>query len=88
MRELEAALARGRATDELPVRPEYWALALMNVGIAELWAGHPDAARQHLEDALEPDAPDLTAVHRGRVASRTWPSRRRSRGSRCRSRSS
>ena len=39
-------------TDELPVRPEYRALALMNVGIAELWAGRPDEARQHLEDAL------------------------------------
>ena len=44
----------GATTDanELPVRPDYWALALMNLGIAELWAGHPDDARQHLEDAL------------------------------------
>ena len=24
----------------------------MNLGIAELWAGHPNDARQHLEDAL------------------------------------
>ena len=38
--------------NELPVRSEYWALTLMNVGMAELWAGHSDAARQHLEDAL------------------------------------
>ena len=51
VRELEAALA-AEGTDELPVRPEYWALALMNVGIAELWAGRPEEARQHLEDAL------------------------------------
>ncbi len=51
VRELEAALA-AEGTDELPVRPEYLALALMNVGIAELWAGRPEAARQHLEDAL------------------------------------
>ena len=34
------------------MRPEYQALTLMNVGIAELWAGRPDEARQHLEDAL------------------------------------
>ena len=34
------------------MRPEYWALTLMNLGIAELWAGRPDDARQHLEDAL------------------------------------
>ena len=51
VRGLEAALA-AEGTDELPVRPEYWALTLMNVGIAELWAGRPDEARQHLEDAL------------------------------------
>jgi LuxR family transcriptional regulator, maltose regulon positive regulatory protein len=49
---LEAALATGAAPNELPVRPDYWALALMNLGIAELWAGRPDEARQHLEDAL------------------------------------
>ena len=51
VRGLEAALA-AEGTDELPVRPEYLALTLMNVGIAELWAGRPDEARQHLEDAL------------------------------------
>ena len=51
LRGLEAALA-AEGTDELPVRSEYWALTLMNVGMAELWAGHSDAARQHLEDAL------------------------------------
>ena len=51
LRGLEAALD-AEGTDELPVRPEYWALTLMNVGIAELWAGRPDKARQHLEDAL------------------------------------
>ncbi len=51
LRGLEAAHT-ARGTDELPVRPEYWALTLMNVGMAELWAGHSDAARQHLEDAL------------------------------------
>lgn len=51
VRGLEAALT-AEGTDELRVRSEYWALALMNVGIAELWAGRPDEARQHLEDAL------------------------------------
>ncbi len=35
------------------MRPDYWALALMNLGIAELWGGRPDDARQHLEDALD-----------------------------------
>ena len=51
-RGLEAALGATAEADELPVRPDYWALALMNLGIAELWAGRPDDARQHLEDAL------------------------------------
>ena len=40
------------AATELSVRPEYRALTLMNLGITELWAGHADEARQHLEDAL------------------------------------
>ena len=52
MRGLEAALGATAEASELPVRPEYRALALMNLGIAELWAGRPDDARQHLEDAL------------------------------------
>jgi LuxR family maltose regulon positive regulatory protein len=52
MRGLEGALAAAAEVDELPVPPDYWALVLMNLGIAELWAGHPDDARQHLEDAL------------------------------------
>ena len=52
LRALEAALGATADANELPVRPDYWALALMNLGIAELWAGHPDDARQHLEDAL------------------------------------
>ena len=52
LRGLEAALGASADANELPVRPDYWALALMNLGIAELWAGHPDDARQHLEDAL------------------------------------
>jgi LuxR family maltose regulon positive regulatory protein len=52
MRRLEAALGATAETNELPIRPDYSALALMNLGIAELWAGHADDARQHLEDAL------------------------------------
>ena len=52
LRALEAALGATADANELPVRPDYWALALMNLGIAELWAGHHDDARQHLEDAL------------------------------------
>jgi LuxR family transcriptional regulator, maltose regulon positive regulatory protein len=51
-RELEAALGVAAEVDEVPVPPDYWALALLNLGIAELWAGHPEDARQHLEDAL------------------------------------
>jgi LuxR family transcriptional regulator, maltose regulon positive regulatory protein len=51
-RGLETALGAAAEADELPVPPDYWALALMNLGIAELWAGRPDDARQHLEDAL------------------------------------
>ena len=52
-RELEAALGAVAEVDEVPVPPDYWALALMNLGIAELWAGRPDEAQQHLDDALE-----------------------------------
>jgi LuxR family transcriptional regulator, maltose regulon positive regulatory protein len=52
MRALDAALGATSETNELPVRPEYWALARMNLGIAELWSGRPDEARRHLEDAL------------------------------------
>ena len=51
-RELEAALGAAAEVDEVPVPPDYWALALMNLGIAELWAGRPDDAQKHLEDAL------------------------------------
>ena len=47
VRDLEAVLA-----DEHLVPAEYQALALMNLGIAELWAGRPEEARQNLEDAL------------------------------------
>ena len=51
-RGLEVALGAAAEVDELPVPPDYWALALMNLGIVELWAGRPGDARQHLEDAL------------------------------------
>ena len=51
-RRLKAALDATPETHELPVPPDYLALALMNLGLAELWAGRPDEARQHLEDAL------------------------------------
>jgi LuxR family maltose regulon positive regulatory protein len=53
MRELEAAVSAPLGPDEPPVRPEFSALCLMNLGIVELWAGRHDAARQHLEDALD-----------------------------------
>ena len=53
MRGLEAALDATSGGHEAPVRPEYWALSLMNLGIVELWAGSHDAARQHLENALD-----------------------------------
>ena len=66
-RELEAALGAAAEVGELPVPPDYWALALMNLGIVELWAGRPGDARQHLEDALGSHAPDLTALHRDRL---------------------
>ena len=52
MSELEAALAAPAQTNGPPVRPDYLALSLLNLGIVELWAGQYDAARQHLEDAL------------------------------------
>ena len=51
-RGLEAALGAAAETNELPVLPDYRALVLINLGIAELWAGRPGDARQHLEDAL------------------------------------
>ncbi len=53
MRGLDAALGATPEANELPMRPEYWALSLMNLGIVELWAGRHDAARQHLEEALD-----------------------------------
>jgi LuxR family maltose regulon positive regulatory protein len=51
-RALEAALGATADIHELPVPPDYAALAAMDLGVAELWAGRPDDARQHLEDAL------------------------------------
>jgi LuxR family maltose regulon positive regulatory protein len=51
-RGLEAVLGAAADANELPVAPDYWALVLMNLGLAELWGGSPDDARQHLEDAL------------------------------------
>jgi LuxR family maltose regulon positive regulatory protein len=53
MRELAAASDASAGRSELPVRPEYLALSLMNLGIVELWAGRYDDARRHLEDALD-----------------------------------
>jgi LuxR family maltose regulon positive regulatory protein len=52
-RGLEAVLGAAAEPDALPVRPDYWALALLNLAIAELWAGRPYDARRHLEDALD-----------------------------------
>jgi LuxR family transcriptional regulator, maltose regulon positive regulatory protein len=52
LRGLEAALIATTEAGELPVRAEYAALTLMNLGITELWAGRADEARQHLEEAL------------------------------------
>jgi LuxR family transcriptional regulator, maltose regulon positive regulatory protein len=51
MRRLEAALDATADTDQVPVPADYRALALMNLGVAELWAGRADDARRHLEDA-------------------------------------
>ena len=53
MRELQAALDAPAEANEAPVRPEYRALSLMNLGIVELWAGQRDGAREHLEEALD-----------------------------------
>jgi len=52
-RGLEAALGAAAEIDELPVPPDYRAFALINLGIAELWAGRPGDAWQHLEEALD-----------------------------------
>jgi LuxR family transcriptional regulator, maltose regulon positive regulatory protein len=52
MRTLEDAFGATADVAGPPVPPDYRALALMNLGIAELWAGRPEAARPHLEDAL------------------------------------
>jgi LuxR family maltose regulon positive regulatory protein len=53
MRGLGAALGTTPEANQPPVRPEYAALSLMNLGIVELWAGKPEAAGQHLDDALD-----------------------------------
>jgi LuxR family maltose regulon positive regulatory protein len=50
---LETALHATAEVGESPVRPDYAALALMNLGIENVWAGRPEIARQHLEDALD-----------------------------------
>ncbi|MDX6410257.1 MAG: LuxR family transcriptional regulator, maltose regulon positive regulatory protein, partial [Gaiellaceae bacterium] len=52
MRDLQTALDATTEEPELPVGVEYRALGLMNLGIAELWAGRPGVAREHLEDGL------------------------------------
>jgi LuxR family transcriptional regulator, maltose regulon positive regulatory protein len=52
MGDLRAALDASPEATELPVTADYRALALMNLGIAELWAGRADTAREHLDDAL------------------------------------
>jgi LuxR family maltose regulon positive regulatory protein len=51
-RALEAVLRAPAEPSQLSVPQDYRALALMNLGIAELWAGRPEDARAHLEDAL------------------------------------
>jgi LuxR family transcriptional regulator, maltose regulon positive regulatory protein len=48
MEDLETAIGSAAGT----VAPDYRALAMMNLGIAEMWAARPDAARRHLDDAL------------------------------------
>ena len=53
MRELASASGASAGRAELPVRPEYLALSLMNLGIVELWAGRYDEAIEHLEEALD-----------------------------------
>jgi LuxR family transcriptional regulator, maltose regulon positive regulatory protein len=52
MRGVDAALAVKRSASEMPVPPDYRALTLMNLGIAELWSARPEAARRHLDEAL------------------------------------
>ena len=52
LRGLEAALDATVDAEQVPVPADYRALALMNLGVAELWAGRPDDARRRLEDAL------------------------------------
>ena len=53
MRRLEVVLAGTPKPNEPLVSPDYWALSLMNLGIVELWAGRYEAAREHLEEALD-----------------------------------
>ncbi len=52
MRDLQTALDATADETELPVGAEYRALGLMNLGIAELWAGRPHVARENLEEGL------------------------------------
>ena len=52
MKAMEAALAAVPA-DERAKTDEHRAIALQNLGIAELWCSRPDEARRHLEQALE-----------------------------------
>jgi LuxR family transcriptional regulator, maltose regulon positive regulatory protein len=86
-RELQAALGAAAEVGELPVPPDYWALALMNLGIVELWAGRPRDARQHLRTLSAARAGSHGPSSRS-AAWRTSQWRRRSGASRCRSRSS
>jgi LuxR family maltose regulon positive regulatory protein len=52
MSDLETALAAAGESHEGPVPPDYRALALMNLGVAELWADRPARAHTNLEAAL------------------------------------
>ena len=52
-RGLETALSAAPESGERPVPRDYRTLALLNLGIAELWAGRAFDARRHLEEALD-----------------------------------
>jgi LuxR family maltose regulon positive regulatory protein len=54
MRAMETAQAALTA-DERPLSDEQTAVAVENLGIAELWCSQPDDARRHLEEALDLD---------------------------------
>ena len=68
MRGLEDALGATADANELPVRPELWALSLMNLGIVGALGRPLRSGTTAPRGRARSHAPDLATFHRGRVS--------------------